>query len=127
MTRNSWINVALGVWLAMAAFVLSHATRTGIIEDLIAGLTVALAALWAARAYKPSVSLVASWTVVLSGLWVVAAPFALGYERNSGAVANDVVVGLAILALGIVNVTTKDRRRLQVRPDGHDGIVLNGR
>ena len=110
MTRLSWINVALGVWLAVAAFALSHASGTGVTEDLIMGSLVALTALWAARAYKPGVSIIASKTVVLGGLWVAAAPFALGYDRISGAVANDFAVGLAMIAVGMVNVSMKDRR-----------------
>jgi hypothetical protein len=110
MTRISWINVALGLWLAVAAFALAHSSGVGVTEDLISGSVVALSALWAARAYRPRISIVASWTVALVGLWVAAAPFALGYERESASVANEVIVGLAILALGMANLVAKDRR-----------------
>ncbi|HYX81146.1 MAG TPA: SPW repeat protein [Gemmatimonadales bacterium] len=110
MSRISWINVALGLWMPVAAFFFSHATGAAVIEDFIAGLFVALAALWAACAYRPAIRVVASWSVALSGLWVAAAPFALGYERESVAVANDVVVGLTILALGTANVVARGRR-----------------
>jgi hypothetical protein len=106
----SWLNVGLGVWLALTAFFFAHTTGTGVVEDLVAGLFVALAALWAARAFRPTMSLVASWTVVLSGLWAVAAPFTLGYERESFAIVNDIVVGVAIMALGTVNVVARARR-----------------
>jgi len=78
MTQISWVNVAFGLWLAAAAFVLPHRTGVGITEDLISGSVLALSALWAARAYRPRVSETASWTVALTGLWVAAAPFALG-------------------------------------------------
>jgi uncharacterized membrane protein HdeD (DUF308 family) len=114
----SWVNVALGVWLVVAAFAFSHPAGSGVIEDLIAGLFVALSALWAARAFRPRVSLVASWTVVLSGLWVVAAPFALAYAREAAGVINDVVIGLAIVVLGIVNVSAKNRRLVGGQPFG---------
>lgn len=106
----SWVNVGLGLWAVLAAFLLRHPTGTGVVEDLVAGLFVALTALWAARAFRPRISLVASWIVVLSGLWIAAAPFALGYERESMAVANDIVIGVAIIAFGLANVITKDRR-----------------
>lgn len=99
MNRISWINLGLGLWLAAAAFVLGHATGNAVVEDAITGLLVALAALWAARAYRPYVSRAASWTVALIGMWIVAAPFALGYGRPSLSVANDVIVGLLICAL----------------------------
>jgi len=106
----SWTNVVLGVWLVAAAFLFRHQTGAGITENIVTGSFVALAALWAARAYRPGVSLVASWTVMLSGVWVLAAPFALGYERESVAVVNDVVVGVVVLCIGALNVMTKDRR-----------------
>jgi hypothetical protein len=110
MSRRSWTNVALGVWLVVAAFALPHKSGTGVIEDVVAGSFVALVALWAAEAFKTVVSLVASWVVVLVGLWVLAAPFALGIERLGIEVVNDVVVGLAIVAFGITNALTKARR-----------------
>ncbi len=106
----SWTNVALGVRLSVAAFVFRHPSGAGVTENVVTGSFVALAALWAARAFRPRVSLVASWTVMLAGLWVVAAPFAVGYERESAAVVNDVACGLAIAALGLANVAAKSRR-----------------
>jgi hypothetical protein len=103
----SWTNVALGVWLVVSAFWVS---RSGDVvpENIIAGSLVALTALWSARAFTPVVSLIASWTVVFGGLWVAAAPFALGY-RGLAAV-NDLVVGLALMGLGTANVIAKARR-----------------
>jgi SPW repeat len=106
----SWTNVALGIWLVLAAFVFREPSGTGVTENIVAGLFVSLAALWAARAFRPRVSLVASLTVVLTGLWVLAGPFALGYERESAAVANDVIVGGVIIALGAVSVSAKSKR-----------------
>ncbi len=107
----SWTNIALGLWLAVSAFVLPHVTGTAVIENVIAGLVVALCALWAARAFRPFVALTASWTVALAGLWVLVAPFALSYQRESAPVANDVVVGCAIVVLGIRNVVLRSRVR----------------
>jgi SPW repeat-containing protein len=116
MNRVSWTNLALGLWLVAAGFVLKHATGNAIVEDVITGLLVALAALWAARAYRPGVSRAASWTVALTGLWIAAAPFALGYERASLAVANDVIVGLVILTLAWTRLLAYGRR------DASDGL-----
>lgn len=99
MNRLSWINLVLGLWLVAAGFVLGHATGNAVVEDVITGLLVALGALWAARAYQPALSEAASWLVALTGLWIVIGPFALGYERPSLPVANDIIVGLAICTL----------------------------
>jgi hypothetical protein len=99
MNRISWINIVLGLWLVAAAFVLRHATGNAVVEDVITGLLVALAALWAGRAYHQYLSRIATWTVGLTGFWIAAAPFVLGYQRPSLSVANDVIVGLVICAL----------------------------
>jgi len=106
----SWTNVALGLWLAISAFVLSHSTGDAVTENVIAGLVAALSAVWAARAFRPRVALIASWTVALTGLWVLVAPFVLGYERESVSVMNDVIVGAAIFVLGVTNVMFRSRR-----------------
>lgn len=37
---------------------------------------------------------------ILSGLWLIAAPFVLNYAANGGSTVNDVLVGLAVLFLG---------------------------
>src|SRR5579872_4005702 len=107
MSRKSWINVALGLWLVVSAFALPHYSGISVTQDVVTGLFVALAALWAAEAFGEVVSLVASWVVVLSGVWTVIAPFVLHYERPASAVLNEVVVGLVVTALGLANVVAK--------------------
>ena len=109
-TWVSWTNVALGVWLVISAFVFRHPSGVGITENVVTGSVVAMLAVWAASAFKPTMRVVASWTVALSGVWVVAAPFILAYERENAAVLNDVLVGIAILALGAANVSSRSRR-----------------
>jgi di/tricarboxylate transporter len=108
--RTSWINVGLGVWLAASAFALPHQSGTSVTEDVVTGLLVALAALWAAEAFKAAVSLVASWVVALGGLWIISAPFVLHYARSAAAVTNDVVVGLTITLFGLANTFAKARQ-----------------
>jgi hypothetical protein len=110
MAWVSWLNVGLGLWLVVAAFVFPHVSGGAVTENIVAGLFVALASLWAARAYNPLVSLVASWVVVLNGLWVAAAPFTLSYAVRRVSGANDVVVGLAIMALATTNMLAKGHR-----------------
>lgn len=107
MTRISWVNLGVGIWLVVAGLVLPHASGAAVIEDIIAGSIVALASLWAARAYRPTVSLIASWTVALTSLWILAAPFVLQYDRARASVANEIVVGAVILALAALNSRRK--------------------
>ena len=107
MIGRSWANVALGVWLVIAGLTLSHVSGASVTEDVIAGSIVALASLWAARAFRPTVSLIASWTVTLTGIWVACAPFVLGYERAQPAVLNQIAVGVAVVMLGALNTHRK--------------------
>jgi hypothetical protein len=109
MTWIAWTNLGLGMWLAVAGFALRHATGAGIVEDVIGGLFVALAALWAAGAFNRRVSAFASWMVALTGIWVAIAPWVLGYARPRAATDNDLVVGIAVVALAGINMLVKDR------------------
>ncbi len=110
MSWIGWTNLGLGIWLAVAGFALPHARGAGRVEDVVAGLFVALAALWAAEAFRPTMSAFASWTVALTGAWVVIAPWVLGYAHRGAPVENEVAVGVAVLTLAAVNMWIKDRR-----------------
>lgn len=107
MAWISWLNVGLGIWLVAAGLILPHASGVGVTEDVVAGSFVTLASLWAARAYRPTVSLIASWTVALTGIWIGSAPFVLEYERARGSVINQILVGFAIALLAGTNTYRK--------------------
>ena len=109
MARISWVNAGLGIWLIVAGVLLPPVSGVGITEDIVAGSFVALASVWAARAYRPTVSLIASWTVALTGVWIFCAPFVLAYERARTAVINQILVGVAIAALAGTNTYRKAR------------------
>jgi hypothetical protein len=110
MTWIEWTNLGLGLWLAVAGFALPHMRGAARIEDVVAGLFVALAALWAAEAFRPRISAFASWTVALTGAWVTIAPWVLGYSRRAASVENELAVGLLVLALAAIDMWLKDRR-----------------
>lgn len=44
-----------------------------------------------------------SGTNIAAGLWLLAAPFVLGYSATAAAVTNDIIVGLVVLTLGAVS------------------------
>lgn len=110
MTWIGWTNLGLGIWLIVAAFVLPHRAGVGLVEDVVGGSFVALAALWAAGAFRLRISALASWVVALTGIWVVIAPWVLRYDRRDASVDNDVAVGLVIVALAAANMWIKGRR-----------------
>ncbi len=110
MKWTSWTNVVLGLWLAVAAFALPHAGGHGVTGDVIAGLLISMAALWAARAFRARVSAAAHLLVLFLGVWTAAAPVVLRYDRWSPSAINDVVVGLGVMALAGWSVWREARR-----------------
>jgi len=101
MKWPSWTNVLLGLWLLIAPFTLGYPhLGAAVTSDVLAGLVIASLAFWrAVGAESPSMTGV-SWVVALGGLWVLSAPFLLGYAAVAAAVANDVLVGLVVASLG---------------------------
>ena len=110
MSWIGWTNLGLGLWLAVAGLALPHVRGTARVEEVVAGLFVALAALWAAEAFRPRISAFASWTVALAGAWVTIAPWVQGYYRRAASIENEITVGVLVLTLAAVNVWIKDRR-----------------
>ena len=42
-----------------------------------------------------------SWVIAIAGLWEILAPFIIGYSSVTGAMVNDMVVGILVVILGI--------------------------
>jgi hypothetical protein len=99
MKALSWINFILGLWLIVAAFALSAASRPIMAEEIVLGIIIACLA--AISATRPSP--VVSWLVAIAGLWTLIAPAAIRYAGMRASLANDIVVGIVVLVLGIAN------------------------
>jgi hypothetical protein len=94
---SGW-NVALGVWLVAAPFILGYASITAPLwNDILVGLTIAI--LTGIRAFGALNQSALSWTNVALGVWLVAAPFILGYSGVAAALWNDLIVGLLVAIL----------------------------
>ncbi len=102
MRWASWINFILGLWLIVSPFALKYSTVAGAVpEDVILGILIAVFSLWMAASLEAPAG--PAWLVVLFGIWVIIAPFVLGYSHQMGsAVANDVIVGIVVLVLALV-------------------------
>ena len=96
MKSLSWMNWGLGIWLVVAAFLLS--TRNDFVraEEAVAGIAIAVLAFTSAVG-QPAPGL--SWAVAGAGLWTVIV--------NSGTMTvprwNAVIVGALVTALGAAN------------------------
>lgn len=93
----SGINLILGAWLVIAPFLLG-ATASATWNDVLAGLAVLVLA--GTRAAKPATSTtLLSWINLLIGVWLIIAPFVLGYA-SQGTIWNDVIVGVLLVMFG---------------------------
>jgi hypothetical protein len=106
----NWIGVVLGAWLIAAPFALGYRgtslLATG--EAVILGIIIAGCSLWVVLKLKAPAAI--SWLVMLFGLWVVIAPFVLGYRSITLAFVNDIVVGILVLVLALTQVMLRARR-----------------
>src|SRR5690606_7273001 len=90
----SAINLVLGLWLIIAAYSLA-VSREAYWNDLIVGVVVLVLA--ATRLSRPTEGTKpASWVNAAIGVWLIAAPFILSYERDQE-MWNDIIVGALLL------------------------------
>lgn len=95
----SGVNVLAGIWLVLAPFVLQLDVAAARWNDVLIGLAVLILAL--VRERKPLRSRAVSWINMVLGVWLVLAPFVLGYGDARTAAGNDVVVGIIIVVFAL--------------------------
>ncbi len=110
MRWASWIDFILGLWLIVSPFVLKYSHVAGAVpEDVILGILIAAFSLWMAATYEAPAG--PAWLVVLFGIWVIIAPFVLGYSPQLGShVANPIIVGIVVLVLALLRAVGAGRR-----------------
>ncbi len=93
----SSLNIIAGIWLIIAPWVLRYGFVRPTWNDVILGIAIALvAAVRVSGTYRyPQLS----WANVLLGIWLIVAPFVLGYGPNP-AVWNDIILGIIVIVLG---------------------------
>lgn len=94
----SGLNFLFGLWLILAPFVLGYQTSAARANDIIVGIAIAI--MGGIRFFSIRREVWLSWINAVLGFWLFVAPFALSYVSSS-ARANDIIVGLIILALGV--------------------------
>jgi len=89
----------LGLWQIAAPFVLGYSTLfRPLVNDVIVGTLVVVLA---ATCYFDLVEVSwLGWVTAVLGIWLVLAPFVLGYWMIEPATENDVVIGTLIAVLG---------------------------
>ncbi|MFC5381666.1 SPW repeat protein [Aquipuribacter nitratireducens] len=118
LTRTfSGINVLLGIWLVIAPWVIGYGDQTNAVwNHTVIGIAVAVLAL--VRVAAPHTAAALSWVNVVLGAWLIVSPFVLVYEDGGPTVGiywNDILVGAAIMAMGIISALATHSRD----DDGH--------
>ena len=104
MKALTWINFILGLWLIVVGLTLSKAVGPVMTEEIVLGIIIAGVA--AVAAGRPTAAM--SWLVAVAGLWLLIAPAAIDYRGMAASRANDIVVGIVVLVLGIANATFRE-------------------
>ncbi len=90
---QDWLNLLLGAWLFLAPL-----TGVGAVSDVAAwnsyvfGLGVAIFAI--AALYRPQMW--EEWVNLVIGIWLISAPFALGFTDQTAVMWNQIIVGLLV-------------------------------
>jgi hypothetical protein len=104
---QEWANFALGLWLAVSPWAAGYAEHPAATANAcFLGLALALGSHF--QASRDEVS--GAWLHLAAGLWLVAAPFLLGFEAQTVATATSISVGsfVALLAGSAVSVGKQD-------------------
>ena len=93
---QEWASFALGLWLAVSPWALGYShLEAATANAAFMGLALALGSHFEVSFDETSVE----WFNIAAGLWLVLAPFLLGYSSQVEVTANSIVVGTGAAAL----------------------------
>lgn len=96
----SWLVALAGLWEVIAAFVLGYSASTAALWDaIIVGIALIVLAAWAALSSAEGTDRTLDWINVVLGVWLIVAPFVLGYSVVAAALWNDIIVGIVVVVL----------------------------
>lgn len=92
---HGWAIFSIALWLAVSPWLAGYASHPAATANAaVAGLALALAA-----HFEASCELSIAWLNLGAGVWLLVAPFLLGFNGETVAAANCVSVGAAVAAL----------------------------
>ena len=102
MRTAGGVELLAGIWLLAAPYVLDYsATGGSMVNDSVSGI-IALA-LGLTQMRSDGRQMLPTWLSGLLGLWLLAAPFVLGYPSGSPAMWSDIVTGIVLAGLAVAN------------------------
>lgn len=95
----SGLDVLAAIWLIFAPFILGYSGVTAAVwNDIIVGIVIGVLAI--SRTTREGVKVAwPSWVNVILGIWLIFAPFILGYSTNTAALWNDIILGIIVAVL----------------------------
>src|SRR5262245_7059954 len=96
MRALSWINMVLGLWLLVTAFVFPRGPGAIMAVESVAGIMIAVLA-YSSSVARPAPGV--SWCVVIAGIWTLI----VNYGVLSVPRVNASIVGVVVVILGTVN------------------------
>ena len=106
MRQVSWVNLLLGIWLAISPFVLHVG---GILREnnVVFGILAAIVAIWAL--ITPPHRHAAAWVSLLIAFWIFGSPWGLGIFADSVTYANNALCGSTMMIFAVARSLSTDR------------------
>ena len=113
----NWIIAILGIWELLAPFILSYSkvqkaaqgaqkaaalpkTGNAMWDAIIIGIVLLIVGAWAGLSNSVGLIKGLSWLNAILGLWLIIAPFTLGYSKLASGMWNDVIIGILVAIFG---------------------------
>jgi hypothetical protein len=92
---QDWMNLTLGVYLIISPFLFAYADGYGGVSAWNSYLVgAALVVVTALASAKPQAW--QEWVVLLLGIWLILAPFVLGFSGDGAAAWNQILTGVVV-------------------------------
>jgi hypothetical protein len=97
--RLNWIVALLGIWEGLAPFILGYSYDVvAVWNAILVGFGFLVFGAWSALSANPGTSRGLNWINMILGIWLILAPFVLGYAGILVGMWNAIIIG-AIVAL----------------------------
>jgi ABC-type Fe3+-siderophore transport system permease subunit len=110
----SWLIAVAGVWEVIAPFVLGYSdNQTALWNAIIVGVVLVILGAGAALTTEPNTERGLNGVSAVAGVWLVLAPFILGYSVIQAALWNAIIVGIIVIVLGVAAALSLGRTAAQ--------------
>jgi SPW repeat len=105
MKGASWVNVVIGFWLIISPWAVGARGGAAMTEDVIVGVVIVAVALWSLSA--PLTMTAPGWINLVLGIWMLIAPWAIGYVRfATGPATNDTIMGILVIVFAGIRIAS---------------------